>query len=91
MINEVSPINERIMRLRIRCSLGDVSLLSEYALTEASDLTMKDAFYSTLESVVDQISAPGKILFQFWGISVHRLKLIGLVMIHVLVPIGMEL
>ena len=25
-----------------------------YALTEASDLTVKDVFYSTLESVVDQ-------------------------------------
>ena len=42
------------MRLRIHHSLGVVSLVSVYAPTEASDLTMKDAFYTTLESVVDQ-------------------------------------
>ena len=29
-------------------------MVSVYALTEVSDLTMKDAFYATLESVVDQ-------------------------------------
>ena len=54
MIIEVTPVNERIMRLRIRHSLGVISLVSVYAPTEASDLTMKDTFYSTLESVVDQ-------------------------------------
>ena len=53
-IIEVTPVNERIMRLRICHSLGVVSLVSVYALTEASDLTMKDAFHATLESVVDQ-------------------------------------
>ena len=50
MIIEVIPVNERIMSH----SLGDISLVSVYALTEASDLTVKDAFYATLESVVDQ-------------------------------------
>ena len=50
----VTPLNERIMRLRIRHSLGVISLVSVYDPTEASDLTMKDAFYATLESVVDQ-------------------------------------
>ena len=54
MIIEVTPVNERIMKLRIRHSLGVISLVSVYAPTEASDLTMKDAFYTTLESVVDQ-------------------------------------
>ena len=54
MIIEVTPVNERIMRLRIRHSLGVISLVSVYAPTKASDLTMKDAFYATLESVVDQ-------------------------------------
>ena len=42
------------MRLRIRHSFGVVSLVSEYAPTEASDLTMKDVFYAMHESVVDQ-------------------------------------
>ena len=56
--NKLTPIiievNERIMRLRICHSLGVISLVSVYAPTEASHLTMKDEFYATLESVVDQ-------------------------------------
>ena len=52
-IIEVTPVNEHIIRLRIRHSLGVVSLVPVYALTEVSDFTMKDAFYATLESVVD--------------------------------------
>ena len=54
MIIEVTPVNERIMRLRIRHSLGVIFLVSVYAPTEASDLTVKDEFYATLESVVDR-------------------------------------
>ena len=60
MIIEVTTANERFKRLRIRHSLGVVSLVSEYHPTEASDLTEKDAFPTTLESVVDQF--PSKIL-----------------------------
>ena len=51
---EVTPVNERIMRRRICHSLCIVALVSVYVTTEASDLTVKDAFYATLESVVDQ-------------------------------------
>ena len=54
MMIEATPVNECIIRLRISHSLGVVSLVSAYAPTEASDLTVKDAFYTTLESVVDQ-------------------------------------
>ena len=54
MIIEVTPVNERIMRLRIRHSLGVISLDSVYAPTEESDLSVKDTFDATLESVVDQ-------------------------------------
>ena len=54
MIIELTPVNERIMRRRIRHSFGVISLVSVYAPTEASDLTVKDAFYTMLESVVDQ-------------------------------------
>ena len=54
MIIEVTPVNERIMRLRICHSLGVISLVSVYAPTEASDLTVKDAFHAALESVVGQ-------------------------------------
>ena len=53
MIIEVTPVNEHIMRGRICHSLGVIFLVSEYAPTEVSDLTMKDAFYAVLESVVD--------------------------------------
>ena len=53
MIIEATSVNER-MRRRIRHSLGVVSLVSVYAPTEVSGLTGKDAFYGTLESVVDQ-------------------------------------
>ena len=42
------------MRLRIRHSLGVISLVSVYALTQASDLSVKDAFYAALESGDDQ-------------------------------------
>ena len=61
IIIEVTLVNERVMRLRIRHSLGVISMVSVYAPTEVSDLTMKDAFYAALESVVDQY--PGEILF----------------------------
>ena len=52
MIIEVTLAIEHIMR--IRHSLSVISLVSVYALSEASDLTVKDVFYATLESVVDQ-------------------------------------
>ena len=55
---EVTPVNERIMRQRIHHSLGVISLVSVYAPNEASDLTMKDAFYATSKSVVDQCMGP---------------------------------
>ena len=54
MVIEVTPVNKRIMRRRIRHSFGVISLVSVYAATEASELTVKDAFYATLESVVHQ-------------------------------------
>ena len=68
MINEVTPVNER-MRRRIRHSLGVVSLVSVYAPTEANDLTVKDAFYAALESVVDQ--CPRRDTLPVWGISMQ--------------------
>ena len=51
------------MRRRIHHSLGVVSLVSEYNPTKASDLTMKDAFYAKLESVVDQCPRRETLLF----------------------------
>ena len=34
------------------------------------------------------ISAPGETHFSSWGISMHRLELVGMVMRHMLVPHG---
>ena len=51
-IIEVTLVNEHIMRLRIRHSLGVISLVSAYASTVAN--AMKEIFSATLESVVDQ-------------------------------------
>ena len=62
MIIEVILVNERIMRLRIRHSLGVVSLVSVYAPTAASDRTMKDAFYAVLKSVVDRCPKQDTVL-----------------------------
>ena len=41
------------MRRSIRLSLGVISLVSVYAPTEASDLTVKETFSAALKSVVD--------------------------------------
>ena len=89
MIIEVTPVNEHIMRLRIRHSLGVISLVSVYAPTKVSDLTVKDAFDATLESVVDQCPRRDThlILGDFNASSV----LIGMDMRHVLIPRGQEL
>ena len=59
---------------------------SLYAPTEASDLTVKDAFYAMFESVVDQ--CPRRDTLLVLGISMHRMELIGMVMRHVLVHMG---
>ena len=54
MRSEVTPVKERIMRLMICHSLGVISMVSRNAPNEATDVTVKDAFHATLESVVDQ-------------------------------------
>ena len=54
MIIEVTLYKESILRLRTRHALGVISLVSVSAPSVASDLTVKDAFYATLESVVDE-------------------------------------
>ena len=70
------------MRRRISHSLDVVSLVSVYAPTEVNYLTVKDTFYAVLASLV-LVSAPGKIIFLSWRISMHHLALIGMVMRHV--------
>ena len=48
MIIEVTPANERIMRLRITHTLDVISLVSVYAPTEVSEFSVKEAFYAQL-------------------------------------------
>lgn len=58
MVVEVTSVNERIMRLRIKHSMGVVSLVSIYAPTNVSDVSVREAFYAQLQSVVD--GCPGR-------------------------------
>ena len=51
---DATPVNECIMRLRICHSLGVIPLVSVYAPTEVSELTVKKVFDAALESVGDQ-------------------------------------
>ena len=55
LILEVTPVNEHIMRLRIRHPLGVISLVSVYAPTEVSDLSMKNTFFATPPALEYQV------------------------------------
>ena len=54
IIIEVTLANERIISQRIIHSMAVIFLVSVYTPTEATDLSMKDAFYAMFESLVDQ-------------------------------------
>ena len=64
MITEVTPVNERIMRLRITHTLGVTSLVSLYAPTGVSEFSVKKAFYTQLKMAVD--SSQGGYLDRSW-------------------------
>ncbi|KAG2460271.1 CFDP2 protein, partial [Polypterus senegalus] len=53
MVSDVTPFNERIMRLGLLHSLGALSVVSVYAPTAVSDVSARETFYSQLRSVVD--------------------------------------
>ena len=53
MFTEISPVNERILRLRITHTLGVISLVSVYAPIEVSESSVKEAFYPSSRLVVD--------------------------------------
>ena len=57
-VKEVTPVPERIMRLRLAHSLGVMSIVAVYAPTGVSELSEKKAFYAELNSVLD--AAPGR-------------------------------
>ena len=61
-VDRVTPIDERIMLVRLKHSLGFISLIAVYAPTEMSDLEEKDLFYTKLDSVVDQCPSRDTLL-----------------------------
>ena len=51
---EVTPVDERIMRLRLKHSLGFMSVVAVYAPTEVCETQEKEMFYSKLDFVLEQ-------------------------------------
>ncbi|KAG0722293.1 Craniofacial development protein 2 [Chionoecetes opilio] len=51
---EVTPVDERIMRVRMKHTLGFMSLVAVYAPTEMRRTEEKEMFYAKLDSVLDQ-------------------------------------
>ena len=51
---EVAPVDERIMRLRVKHSVGFMSVVAVYAPTEVCETEEKEMFYAKLDSVLDQ-------------------------------------
>ncbi|KAG0717729.1 Craniofacial development protein 2 [Chionoecetes opilio] len=51
---EVTPVDERIMRVRMKHTLGFMSLVAVYAPTEVRKTEEKEMFYAKLNSVLDQ-------------------------------------
>ena len=49
---DVTPVSERILTLRLKHSLGVMFCVSLYAPTESGQLSVKNAFYSQLSSVI---------------------------------------
>ena len=68
MAVEATPVNRHIMRMRIRHSIGVISLVAVCASTKASDLTGKDTFCATLESVIGQCPKQNTLL----SLGVHQ-------------------
>ena len=50
---EVIPVDEHIMRLRLKHTLGFMSLVAVYAPTEMSGANKKEMFYATHNSVLN--------------------------------------
>ena len=51
---EVTPVDERIMQLRLKHSLGFMSVVAVYAPTEVCETEEKEMFYAKLDSVLNQ-------------------------------------
>ena len=54
LVVEVTPVDERIMRVRLKHTMGFMSLIAVYAPTEMCEMEEKELFYAKLDSVLDQ-------------------------------------
>ena len=68
MITEVTPVNERIIRLTITHTLYAISLVSLYTSTRVTEFSVKQAFYGQLQMVVDSFSKGNTLVV----ISMHQ-------------------
>ena len=62
MVEGVTSVDERMLMVRIRHSMGVISLLAVYATTEVRDATVSDSFYDRLDSVVERCPARDTLL-----------------------------
>ena len=76
---EVTPVDERIMRLRLKYNLGFMSVVAVYAPTEMCETEEKEMFYTKLDSVLYSLS---------WATLMLSLALKGLAVKYVLAPMG---
>ena len=88
MITEVTPVNERILRLRISHILGVIFLVSLYAPTGVIELSVTEAYYAQLQMVVN--SCHQKLLWSCWVISMQPLALTKMAISHVLVLTALD-
>ncbi len=70
---QVAPVDERIMRVRLKHTLGFMSLVAVYAPTEMRETEEKETFYAKLDSVLDKCPpppghthCPGRLQCYYW-------------------------
>ena len=51
---KVTPVDERIMQLTLKLSLGFMSVVAEYAPIEMCETEKNEVFYDKIESLLDQ-------------------------------------
>ena len=56
-IVEVTPVDERIMQLSLKHSIGFLSVAAVYAPTKVCETEEKEMFYAKLDSVLNQCDA----------------------------------
>ncbi len=68
---EVAPVDERIMQVRLKHTLGLMSVIAVYAPTEMCETEKKEMFFAKINSVLDRCHPPGTPSF-LGATSMHR-------------------